>query len=237
MQTPERILSPLAIAKKHVLRICKRPDKYLPVELDTLIKTFMIDVNNDDIYGNTLMHLIAETNAPPDIVDVLMSHGANIYHQNIYWQSPMHVACELGSDRFARYLLERYWPSSDHVCGKINESDMWGYTPLGYCCKHANDDVELARLLIEVASADPAETQPMDDGSITCIELAQQGGNVNIHGYLKSLEMKSVNAFLMGLHDRTGGDSVVQNLYNFGHLTRFICQISLTTPAHEPELW
>ncbi|XP_053904528.1 ankyrin repeat domain-containing protein 27 isoform X2 [Malaclemys terrapin pileata] len=95
-----------------------------------------VNVTNQD--GFTPLH-VAALHGHPELVYLLLKHGANISAKNINHAVPLHLACQKGHFQVVKCLVD--------CNAKQNKKDVHGNTPLIYAC--LNGQHEIAALLLE----------------------------------------------------------------------------------------
>jgi ankyrin repeat protein len=104
-----------------------------------LILKYKADVNIKDECGNTPLHRISP-HSPKELIDLLLSNGADINDINDFVNTPLHVACdEIEYNDLALYLLDR-----GALINIVNEAY---YSPLLYAC--INNNIKLINLLLD----------------------------------------------------------------------------------------
>ncbi|XP_050779011.1 ankyrin repeat domain-containing protein 27 isoform X3 [Gopherus flavomarginatus] len=95
-----------------------------------------VNVTNQD--GFTPLH-VAALYGHPELVYLLLKHGANISAKNMNHAVPLHLACQKGHFQVVKCLVD--------CNAKQNKKDVHGNTPLIYAC--LNGQHEIAALLLE----------------------------------------------------------------------------------------
>nr|XP_025039493.1 ankyrin repeat domain-containing protein 27 isoform X2 [Pelodiscus sinensis] len=95
-----------------------------------------VNVSNQD--GYTPLHMAA-MHGHPELVFLLLKHGANISAKNTNHAVPLHLACQKGHFQVVKRLMD--------CSAKPNKKDVHGNTPLMYAC--LNGQHEIAALLLE----------------------------------------------------------------------------------------
>ncbi|XP_071099039.1 serine/threonine-protein phosphatase 6 regulatory ankyrin repeat subunit B-like [Haliotis cracherodii] len=134
------------------------------------------DINSRGQYNGTPLMVAAEC-AKKDVVDLLVSKGADLTLTDDDNDTVLHLACEGGNRSIVEYLL----PSFD-----INCQGQYDRTSLMVAAESANKDV--FNLLVSKG----ADLTLTDDDNDTVLHLASQGGNRAIVEYLlSSLDINS----------------------------------------------
>jgi len=99
------------------------------------------DVNaSADGFHDTPLHCAA-ANGHRDMAEALLAHGANVNAENMFGETPLHLAADTGSKGFkevAEFLLAH---GAD-----VNAKDKWGYTPMRLAANAGNkDEIEVLR--------------------------------------------------------------------------------------------
>ncbi|XP_025072509.1 ankyrin repeat domain-containing protein 27 isoform X2 [Alligator sinensis] len=95
-----------------------------------------INVSNQD--GFTPLH-VAALHGHPELVSLLLKHGASVGARNINHAVPLHLACQRGHFQVVQCLMD--------YDAKQNKKDILGNTPLIYAC--LNGQHETAALLLQ----------------------------------------------------------------------------------------
>ncbi|KAM9122589.1 ankyrin repeat domain-containing protein 27 isoform 2-T4 [Pangshura tecta] len=95
-----------------------------------------VNVTNQD--GFTPLH-VAALHGHPELVYLLLKHGANISAKNMNHAVPLHLACQKGHFQIVKCLVD--------CNAKQNKKDVYGNTPLIYACLNGQHDI--AALLLE----------------------------------------------------------------------------------------
>ncbi|KAG6367552.1 hypothetical protein INS49_001745 [Diaporthe citri] len=120
------------------------------------IEDFLEKLNVDEIhfprrdYGTTLLHTACnEGNLP--VVEVLLDAGADIFHFDNDWESPLHCAARRGSLDIVRALIERFPDPKSYLRApsqvtiewmkNLDRSDTVGMTALELAIWHGHADV------------------------------------------------------------------------------------------------
>jgi len=131
--------------------------------------------------GTTALHIASESGYT-DVVEYLLSLGANIHAKTEHGTRPLHLACKEGHLQVVKTLID----SGAH----INKGDIFGFTPLIWATKEQKLDV--AKYLI-VMGADinkvsrlrwPPLLFAASSANIPAIQmLMKAGANTTIHDY------------------------------------------------------
>ena len=108
--------------------------------------------------------LIEEMNKSWDILDVskvqdLIKRGADVKAENVFGQTPLHVATWNNNIEFTKFLLDAE--------ADLEAKDVNGRTPLNYASEF--DKIEIAKLLLDAG----AEKNVMDKWKRTPLDLAR----------------------------------------------------------------
>uniref|UniRef100_A0A8C3RMB5 Ankyrin repeat domain 27 n=1 Tax=Chelydra serpentina TaxID=8475 RepID=A0A8C3RMB5_CHESE len=112
-----------------------------------------VNVTNQD--GFTPLH-VAALHGHPELVYLLLKHGANISAKNTNHAVPLHLACQKGHFQVVKCLVD--------CNAKQNKKDVHGNTPLIYAC--LNGEHEIAALLLEHGAS---------------VNLSNRKGNTALH--------------------------------------------------------
>ncbi|EMP36869.1 Ankyrin repeat domain-containing protein 27 [Chelonia mydas] len=112
-----------------------------------------VNVTNQD--GFTPLH-VAALHGHPELVYLLLKHGANISAKNTNHAVPLHLACQKGHFQVVKCLVD--------CNAKQNKKDVHGNTPLIYAC--LNGQHEIAALLLEHGAS---------------VNLSNRKGNTALH--------------------------------------------------------
>ncbi|RYP70657.1 hypothetical protein DL769_004903 [Monosporascus sp. CRB-8-3] len=126
------------------------------------------DVNAKDLSGETPLHLLLKSpNTPNDILELLLSKGANVNAQDNYSQAPLYEACLSENVGAARILLE--------AGADVNDGeDVFGRTALHEAIE--NQNLPLVNLLLEFNADVTLKDKQLRDAA----SLAAYRGNADI---------------------------------------------------------
>ncbi len=137
-------------------------------------KEWNLLINEADSDGKTPLHKAVWGDPKPDIVELLLNHGANPKAKNIYNYTALHWAAKHGHLKSAKLLLEK---NADRSA--INDN---GHTPLQLAIKWEQDNA--ARLLIDPskdlfthADAPPPMSSDHEAYYLSCFEQAYKAKN------------------------------------------------------------
>jgi ankyrin repeat protein len=134
-------------------------------------------INSKDEYGNSLLHLAArEGNV--DIINYLVSEGANVNSRNIADETPIHLAANSGNLDVVIQLISNG--------ANINVKDSIGNTPLHDAAE--NDHIQIVKYLIsqkaEINTQNNGHQSPLHEAvEFDKVEMSKllvsEGANVN----------------------------------------------------------
>ncbi|WP_257266248.1 ankyrin repeat domain-containing protein [Endozoicomonas sp. ONNA2] len=138
---------------------------------------FAKGVNPDDQiddYG-TALHLAVRL-AQPEIIDMLMKHGANINASVKYkWRTALHLAAESGQREILDKLLQH---NAD-----VNAQDSDGRTPL-YYLTCADGQLDTIKYFMNTLIVNKADINHRDKYGITPLHFAAKNGQLDTFSYL-----------------------------------------------------
>ncbi|XP_050786791.1 B-cell lymphoma 3 protein [Gopherus flavomarginatus] len=188
-----------------------------------LVSLFLQGQRDLDIYNNlrqTPLHLAVIT-TQPSLVKLLLSHGASPMALDRHGQTSVHLACEHGSPRCLRELLE--WGSSRP---DLEARNYEGLTPLHISVATSNRDMVLLLLehgadidAVDIKSGRSPLLHAVENNSLDMVELLiQNGANVNAQSYAgcTALHVASGRGLLDALRllVRNGADCGIKNYHN-----------------------
>uniref|UniRef100_A0A8C3HNJ2 BCL3 transcription coactivator n=1 Tax=Chrysemys picta bellii TaxID=8478 RepID=A0A8C3HNJ2_CHRPI len=194
----------------------------LPVA-QRLVSLFLQGQRDLDIYNNmrqTPLHLAVIT-TQPSLVKLLLSHGASPMALDRHGQTSVHLACEHGSPRCLRELLE--WGSNRP---ELEARNYEGLTPLHVSVATSNRDTVLLLLehgadidAVDIKSGRSPLLHAVENNSLDMVELLiQNGANVNAQSYAgcTALHVASGRGLLDALRllVRNGADCGIKNYHN-----------------------
>ncbi|XP_039208157.1 B-cell lymphoma 3 protein isoform X1 [Crotalus tigris] len=176
-----------------------------------------------DIFNNlrqTPLHL-AVIIAQPSLVKLLLSHGASPMVLDRNGQTALHLACEHGSLRCLRELLEGSPAGLD-----LEARNFEGFTPLHLAVGSSNSDMVLALLdhgadvdAVDIKSGRSPLLHVVENNNLDMVELLlQHGANVNAQSYGGNTALHTASG--RGLLDmlrllvRNGADGGLKNYHN-----------------------
>ncbi|XP_029142269.1 B-cell lymphoma 3 protein [Protobothrops mucrosquamatus] len=176
-----------------------------------------------DIFNNlrqTPLHL-AVIIAQPSLVKLLLSHGASPMVLDRNGQTALHLACEHGSLRCLRELLEGSPAGLD-----LEARNFEGFTPLHLAVGSSNSDMVLALLdhgadvdAVDIKSGRSPLLHAVENNNLDMVELLlQHGANVNAQSYGGNTALHTASG--RGLLDmlrllvRNGADGGLKNYHN-----------------------
>jgi len=133
----------------------------------------LVDAQN--ALGKTPLHY-AVTYGAPELVDLLVSKGADVNAADHTGLTPLHVAAMLDHREEARRLIE-------HGAG-IEARDAFGDTPFHFAALHGR--LRMVRLLAQ--SGANTDTDTVNDNGVTPIEAARQNRKEHVVAFLKVLQ-------------------------------------------------
>jgi|GEM_PF-2242890 len=142
-------MTPLHVAAAH---------GYSRIMTDLLTETGG-DVNLPDLGGNTPLHLAAGL-GQAGVMEILLTHGANINAKNNNGNTPLHEAVEHQSMKVVKKLLDRH--------ARVNEGDNFARAPLSLAAKAGAKNI--AEQLIDhgadVNAADKFGSTPLHEAAL-----------------------------------------------------------------------
>lgn len=127
--------------------------------------------------GNTPL-LLACQQSEKEIVEILLSHGADINAHNNKGDSPLMVACRVENQEMIKFLIQNK--------ANIESKDKEGLTPLLWACKKGKK--EIFELLLQLNASVDAK----DLNGRTALHWACRGGNLDIVKRLTAKEPEKI---------------------------------------------
>lgn len=194
----------------------------LPVA-QRLVGLFLQGQRDLDVYNNlrqTPLHLAVITTQPA-LVKLLLSHGASPMALDRHGQTSVHLACEHGSPRCLRELLEGGSDRPD-----LEARNYEGLTPLHVAVATSNPDTLLLLLehgadidAVDIKSGRSPLLHAVENSRLDMVELLiQSGASVNAQSYAgcTALHVASGRGLLDALRllVRNGADCGIKNYHN-----------------------
>lgn len=124
------------------------------------------DVNVQNIYGSTPLHIASGDKEKVDVVRVLIEHGANVNATDKHNSTPLHFATEYKNKNVVALLLENG--------ANPNAESIGNYTPLHFAAKW--EEMDIVDLLLSKA----VEINIRSTHNLTPLDLAIRSGNVKL---------------------------------------------------------
>ena len=193
-----------------------------------------VDVNARNSDGDTPLHLLFRfPNASPELVKLLLDHGANVNEQNQESQGPLFAASLVGNVTATRMLL-------DYNADINDDENVFGRTALHAAVEASN--LELVKLLIGKG----ADVYRQDKKGRDCFAIAADENQVDIIDFLletwKSQGATTLHLLTKDLDGDTplhrsalkGSEKAVDSLLRAGDAATMcsLCNHNNATPLH-----
>ena len=134
-------------------------------EVYNLFIRYRADLNQKDMYGDTVLHTAAMLNVDTDTISILTNSGADVNARNKEGVTPLAIAIQKGDVMTARLLAARG--------ANIHTQDTHGQSPLTLALAADNEMTEAVINSVNVLSQDSDGNTPLHIAIITDSNLAK----------------------------------------------------------------
>ena len=134
-------------------------------EVYTLLVRYRADLNQKDMYGDTVLHTAAMLNVDTDTISILTNNGADVNARNKEGVTPLAIAIQKGDVLTARLLAARG--------ANIHTQDTHGQSPLTLALASETEMTEAVINSVNVLSQDSDGNTPLHIAIITDASLSK----------------------------------------------------------------
>ena len=147
-----------------------------------LVEASPKSISSENAFGNTCLHLSTRAGSS-DIVELLLSKGADVNQKNHRGSTSLHIACFLASPSSSNDDDDQYLKTATVLLNNdkidIDAKDISGYTPLHIAAQRGCDD--MVKLLIDNGASLTAKTNidSKGRGNRTAAGMAKFGNHAS----------------------------------------------------------